>query len=284
MNVVNLNSASLNSKRLNVIGDIRSSAEGGGGGDKWWDDNYISFRFIEGNESNLYPQLYSSISGAEYSINNGEWTPLGSYIYPNFGDVIRVRAKAVPSGNNGIGLLKGRNQYFEVAGNTMSLLFGDEAEGKVSLEGYNWVFRSLLGSDFLIDASNLLLPATMLSQRCYQQLFEGSKNLIGAPQLPATTLAEGCYFNMFLDCQKLQKAPDLLAETTAAMCYYYMFNGCKSLQYIKAMHTNEASQAMLGWVGGVAPTGVFVKNSKATWTTTGDNGVPSGWTIEYADA
>ena len=32
MNVVNLNSASLNSKRLNVIGDIRSSAGGGGGG------------------------------------------------------------------------------------------------------------------------------------------------------------------------------------------------------------------------------------------------------------
>lgn len=32
MNMVNLNSTSLNSKRLNVVGDIRSSAGGGGGG------------------------------------------------------------------------------------------------------------------------------------------------------------------------------------------------------------------------------------------------------------
>ena len=34
----------------------------------------------------------------------------------------------------------------------------------------------------------------------------------------------------------------------------------------------------------VASTGTFVKNSAATWTTTGTNGVPSNWTIETASA
>ena len=38
------------------------------------------------------------------------------------------------------------------------------------------------------------------------------------------------------------------------------------------------------WVSGVATTGTFVKNSAATWTTTGVNGVPSGWTIQTASS
>lgn len=282
MNEARLNAVPLNRVGLNTIGEIRSSA-GGDGGDKWWDDNYISFRFFEGSPATLPAKLQCSITSAQYSINNGEWTPFTSSLSPNFGDVIRVKANAIPS-DNGIGGLKGVYQYYEVAGNIMSLLFGDEAEGKVSLEGYDWVFRSLLSSAHLIDASNLQLPATTLSMRCYQQLFEGSKNLVGAPLLPASVLQPGCYFNMFTRCQKLQKAPDLIAEHTVDMCYYYMFNGCNSLQYIKAMHIDVASQSMYGWVGNVAPTGVFVMNSKATWETTGNNGIPSGWTIEYADA
>lgn len=60
MNVVNLNSASLNSKRLNVIGDIRSSAGGGGGGD------------VPSYENGVYIQ---HIDGKLYTID--EWTAKG---------------------------------------------------------------------------------------------------------------------------------------------------------------------------------------------------------------
>ena len=38
------------------------------------------------------------------------------------------------------------------------------------------------------------------------------------------------------------------------------------------------------WVQNVASTGTFVKNSSATWTTTGVHGVPSGWTVQTASA
>jgi hypothetical protein len=38
------------------------------------------------------------------------------------------------------------------------------------------------------------------------------------------------------------------------------------------------------WVDGVASTGTFVKNSAATWNVTGINGVPTGWTVETANA
>jgi hypothetical protein len=66
-------------------------------------------------------------------------------------------------------------------------------------------------------------------------------------------------------------------------CYDNMFNGCTNLNYIKAMFTTTPSSTYTGnWVSGVASSGTFVKNSAAGWNVTGDNGVPTGWTVETA--
>ena len=35
----------------------------------------------------------------------------------------------------------------------------------------------------------------------------------------------------------------------------------------------------LNWVRDVAASGTFVKNSQATWNLTGDDGIPTGWTV-----
>ena len=65
----------------------------------------------------------------------------------------------------------------------------------------------------------------------------------------------------------------------------YMFNGCSNLNYIKAMFTTTPSTSYCNtWVGGVAATGTFVKNSAATWTGTGTSKVPTGWTVETASS
>ena len=64
-----------------------------------------------------------------------------------------------------------------------------------------------------------------------------------------------------------------------------MFRGCTSLNYIKATFTTTPSSTYTSnWVNGVSATGTFVKNSAATWTTTGNNGIPTGWTVETASA
>jgi hypothetical protein len=69
----------------------------------------------------------------------------------------------------------------------------------------------------------------------------------------------------------------------ASYCYNVMFSGCTSLNYIKAMFTTEPSATYTSnWVKNVAANGTFVKNAAATWTTTGNNGVPSGWTVQTA--
>ena len=115
-------------------------------------------------------------------------------------------------------------------------------------------------------------------------MFSGCSSLTQAPSiLPATTLAIDCYNCMFKDCSSLTKAPELPATTLVNYCYNYMFSGCSKLNYIKALFTTEPSITYTSsWVYGVSKTGTFVKSGAATWDVTGDNGIPSGWTVTTA--
>ena len=129
------------------------------------------------------------------------------------------------------------------------------------------------------------LSATTLASGCYGSMFSGCTSLAAAPKLPATTLAEDCYSGMFRGCTDLTVAPELTATTLARGCYSSMFNGCTNLNYIKAMFTTTPSATYTSnWVFGVSQTGTFVKNSAATWDVTGAHGIPTGWTVETADA
>ena len=127
------------------------------------------------------------------------------------------------------------------------------------------------------------LPTTTLELNCYNNMFRDCTSLTVAPELPATTLEYGCYSCMFYGCTSLTTAPELPATTLATSCYEYMFQDCTRLNYIKAMFTTTPSKSYTdSWVKSVASSGTFVKNSAATWTTTGVNGIPTGWTVQTA--
>ena len=129
------------------------------------------------------------------------------------------------------------------------------------------------------------LPATTLAEYCYYSMFYNCTSLTVAPELPATTLAESCYFYMFSGCTGLTSAPEISAMTLVNDCYHSMFYGCTNLSYIKAMFTTTPGGSYTsGWVRNVNSTGTFVKNSAATWNVTGDDGVPTGWTVETASS
>ena len=83
------------------------------------------------------------------------------------------------------------------------------------------------GCTSLVSSSEL--PAMTLAQRCYESMFSGCTSLVSAPELPATTLAEYCYSSMFSGCRSLVSAPELPAMTLAESCCNNMFNGCTSL-------------------------------------------------------
>ena len=124
-----------------------------------------------------------------------------------------------------------------ISGNIMSLIYGDNFYGQTVLDT-PYLFHRLFASfrigvmyeyNNIIDASNLILPATTLADDCYFYMFESCMSLTTAPELPATTLANGCYFGMFDNCGSLTTAPELPATTLADDCYSHMFQYCTSL-------------------------------------------------------
>jgi len=117
----------------------------------------------------------------------------------------------------------------EIGGNIMSLAYGDDFEGKTTIEARDYFTVLFQGLYNLVDASKLLLPATTLSKSCYFGMFYNCRSLRHAPELPSTTLADSCYARMFEDCSSLQSTPLLKATTLANSCYFAMFYKCKSL-------------------------------------------------------
>ena len=192
-----------------------------------WAEEYLTFVAKEDGTFQL------STNAVSYSLDNGlTWTNLSSNTASptvTAGNKIMWKAQLTPTNNDGIGTFSSTAE-FDVQGNVMSLLYGDNYKGQTNLTGKNYAFRKLFyGNTKLKDVSKMSLPATTLSSNCYRATFSGCTNLISAPELPATTLTEYCYNNMFYNCTSLTKAPELPATTLAQWCYESMFYGCTSL-------------------------------------------------------
>jgi hypothetical protein len=111
-------------------------------------------------------------------------------------------------------------------------------------------------------------------------MFRKCTSLTTTPVLPATTLEDNCYSGMFRECTGLTTAPVLPATTLVSACYYQMFRDCTHLNYIKCLATNISAESCLtNWVRSVNSTGTFVKNPNMSSWTTGNNGIPIGWTV-----
>lgn len=119
-----------------------------------------------------------------------------------------------------------------------------------------------------------------------QEMFMNCYELINPPKiLPATTLGNSCYQSMFYGCHKLRFAPELPAKTLVDSCYRMMFSYCTELRYVKALFTTNITEDIKyteNWMTGVnTSTGVFVKAVDATWSLSGESGIPTNWDYAY---
>ena len=221
-----------------------------------YSQDYLTFVAKKDGKFTFTPKNSNTIS---YSTDNGENWTVGNSVTVKSGDKVLWKGTMTPSAYEGSGTFSS-TANFDVQGNVMSLLYGDNFKGQVDLTGKNNAFGQLFYQNSkVVSAENFSLPATTLAQNCYNGMFEECVSLTTAPELPATTLVNGCYS--------------------------YMFFNCSSLNYIKAMFTTTPSTDYTdSWVGWITGTGTFVKNSAATWDVTGDNGIPTGWTVETASA
>ena len=189
---------------------------------------YLTFEAIENTSFSF------SENDLHYSLDGGTtWTTLPAETESPIlqaGDRISWKASDLtPSNNEGIGTFRSTGK-FNVEGNIMSLLFEDDFVGKTSLSDYKNAFRKLFYEcTKIVNANNLILPATILAEYCYYCMFDGCTHLTNEPELPATTLVGYCYYGMFSRCTSLTTAPELPATTLSIQCYNEMFQGCTNL-------------------------------------------------------
>ena len=290
---------------------VYTTPENGGQGGVDYSTMYTTFEALEDGTFSFTKK--GTGDEIQYSKDNGvTWMPLASdeTVSVVTGDKVLWKSTITP--NFGFGNFSSSNK-FNVYGNIMSLLYGDDFKKQTSLEGKYQALHSLFYSNNgLIDASNLILPATTLSLECYQGMFNGCTNLTTAPELPATTVHQSCYKSMFYGCRSLTTAPELPATTLAHECYMYMFKNCTSLtaapelpattlanrcyeqmfidctslKHITMLATDiSAYHCLHYWVENVSSTGTFVKHPDMKSLPTGYDGkfgIPNGWTVEDA--
>lgn len=119
-----------------------------------------------------------------------------------------------------------------VYGNIMSLIYGDNFIGQTSFKtNTSYVFNHLFAkvNNKIVNANNLMLPATTLVEACYGFMFAECDLLVMPPNLPALNIADYCYSDMFMDCVSLSVCPQLPATNLAIACYKDMFWGCSSI-------------------------------------------------------
>lgn len=172
-----------------------------------------------------------SINACEYCVDgNGVWKTLPADTETesiNKGQALSFRGNLTPTTNDGIGTFV-VNKYYNLKGNCMSLLYGDNAKGKIALQ--NFAFKQLFaGCDKLFNAKEMLLPVKSIGYESCHFMFKDCKNLITTPKLSATTVSGYGYWEMFYGCSSLITAPELPATTLELACYRDLFNGCTSL-------------------------------------------------------
>lgn len=191
-----------------------------------------------------------------YSVNGAECVQYHNCdkIQLQNGDTVKFYGW-MDSGNT-FGSFSASTGHYTVGGNIMSLIFSSEFEGKTLYTNgrYDNAFARLFyGCTGLTSAEYLYLPYNS---------------------------ANRCYYEMFSGCSGLTKGPDLNI-TLVTDCCDKMFYGCSSLNYIKCTALPASNADTTQWVYGVAANGTFARNPNMhgyNWTT-GDSGIPSGWTV-----
>ena len=185
-----------------------------------------------------------TISGLQYSVNNGKWQNVVVDKEVTFGgtnSTLRLRGTNI----NGTAYhyikkystitFTDKNVKVACTGDIRTLL---NWRNYNIVETYHARFCSLF-NDCNVLTSAPELPATTLAGNCYDSMFYGCTSLTDAPELPATTLAGFCYDSMFYGCTSLTDAPELKATKLVASCYDNMFYGCTKLSTVTMLAPSD---------------------------------------------
>lgn len=235
----------------------------------------------------------SDLAYVEYSTDEGEtWVKTDNVA----STAVTITTPTITQGNRVLwrgsgtrtarGTSSGNYSYFSatcnhnVEGHVCSLIYGS-SKNQYDTISANYTFVGLFyGDTKLISSEGLVLPSNA-TQYCYNRFFRDcTSHSVTFAEIKAPTLYAYSMNNMYYNNSVLERSPDILSNTaTGNYVCGSCFQNCKKLKYIKCLFTSRSSSTGQTWVASVASSGIFVKHINATWTVSGNNGVPSGWTI-----
>lgn len=132
---------------------------------------------------------------------------------------------------------------------------GSSSRTHFSCVGICYIYGNIMS---LLSKEDYATMTELPYNETFQTLFQDNKDITHADGknlvLPATTLRKNCYSQMF--------------------------RGCTKLNYIKCLATDiSAKDCTTNWLKGTSTKGTFVKAEGFEGWTTGDSGIPSGWTV-----
>ena len=245
-------------------------------------EHIIPYLTFTADEAQTFKMTNYTISGLQYSVNNGKWENVEKDIPVTFG------------GTNGTLRLRGTNingtastwyafSTITFTDPTVNVACTGDIRTLLDWRNYSTVNTQnarfcYLFSDCTVLTSAPELPAkeladncylgmfesctsltsapklkaTVLKRSCYERMFLGCTSLTSALELPATKLADKCYSGMFESCTSLESAPELKATTLAYECYESMFNGCTKLSTVTMLapgdKISEATDRCYDWL------------------------------------
>ena len=251
-----------------------------------YDQQYLTIESLEDSNDIGWKSNDSNTKTIQWSTDMTNWTSATSSTSGtslttlNTGDKLYIKGT-----NNTYGATWSTYSYFTITndvniyGHLNSLIYGDNfVNNKNSLPSGSCTFWFIFKDTPIIDASHIIFPDAIRNM-AYRNMFENCTKLLYAPQLPGRSTYQG-YQGMFKGCTSLQTAPILYASSTDSYCYQEMFKGCTSLTSITVYFTNlNGYDPTKNWVKGVGSSGTFTKLASMTSFPTGNDGIPSGWTV-----
>ena len=240
------------------------------------EDIYVQFQFDGTSKFNISGNIMGLIDG----FNEVTKIPSLYCFYKLFwgvGLIYDASALRLPAK-----VIKGA-AYYEMFRNCNNMVAGPDIDGTDN-SGYGGTTGMFCGCKSLVECPKFSFEKVG-SSAC-REMFKDCYELINPPKiLPATTLADSCYQSMFYSCHKIRFAPELPAKTLVNGCYTFMFADCKELRYVKALFTTNITKDTaytVNWMWRVnTSTGVFVKAVDATWSLSGESGIPTNWDYAY---
>ena len=145
---------------------------------------YFTIEAIESGIITFRP-LFDDGSPSYYSLNGNDWFEITEGVELSLSASDNVMFKGVGSkiAADCDGTFFTVSSTFNVKGNIMSLLYGDNFYGQTDLTGKDYAFGFLFyNCTTLVSANELVLPATTLTYDCYNGMFRDCTSLVNAPE------------------------------------------------------------------------------------------------------